>query len=72
MDWWIPGYNEALAKRLMAYHGNITAENTIHYITPIVQTGSLQVAIYDLPNKLLYIANARGDSESGSFNAYER
>ncbi len=72
MDWWIPGYNEALAKQLIEYHGNITAENTIQYILPRVQTGDLHVAVYDLPKGLLYVANARADSETGPRNAYQR
>ena len=72
MDWWIPGFNEALAKQLAIYHGNITAENTIHNIVSIVQTGSLQVAVYDLPNELLYVANARGEGETGPIDAYDR
>ena len=50
MDWLCPAYNEVLARQLTAYHGNITAENTIHNIVSIVQTGDLHVAVYDLPN----------------------
>jgi isopenicillin-N N-acyltransferase-like protein len=36
----ITGYDLVLHKQLNQYYGNITAENTMRYITPIVQTGS--------------------------------
>ncbi len=72
MDWLCPGYNVVLAKQLNAYHGNITAANTIQYVVPIVQTGDLHVAVYDLPNHVLYVANARADDETGPNMAYDR
>lgn len=72
MDWLCPGYSQVLAKQLTTYHGNVTAENTIHNIVSIVQTGDLHVAVYDLPNELLYVANAKADSESGPLHAYDR
>lgn len=72
MDWLCPGYSEVLAKQLTFYHGNITATNTIRDIVSIVQTGDLHVAIYDLSRDLLYVANARGDHESGPLFAYDR
>ena len=72
MDWWIPGYNEALAKQLKIYHGNVTAYNTIRDIVSIVQTGDMHVAIYDLSQWLLYVANACADDESGPLPAYDR
>ena len=72
MDWLCPNYSMVMAKQLNAYHGNITAANTIHYIVPIVQTGDLHIAVYDLPNQVLYVANARADSETGPDMAYDR
>ena len=71
MDWLCPGYNEVLARQLTAYHGNITAENTIHNIVSIVQTGDLHIAVYDLPNEILFVSNTRAASESGPFHAYD-
>ena len=59
MDWLCPGYDQVLYTQLIKYYGNITPENTIQYITPIVQTGDLHIAIYDLTNMILYTANAR-------------
>ncbi len=72
MDWLCPGYSVVLARQLTAYHGNITAANTIQYVVPIVQTGDLHVAVYDLPNEVLYVANARADDETGPNMAYDR
>ena len=72
MDWLCPGYSEVLARQLTSYHGNITAENTIHNIVSIVQTGDLHVAVYDLPNEILYVSTARANNESGPLYAYER
>ena len=72
MDWLCPGYSKVLAKQLGSYHGNITAANTIHFVVPIVQTGDLHIAVYDLPNEVLYVANARADTETGPDMAYDR
>ena len=72
MDWLCPGFNEALAKQLTALHGNITAENTIREVVPIVQTGDLHIAVYDLHNEILYTANAKADDETGPPMAYDR
>ena len=65
MDWLCPGYNQVLAERLQKYHGNLTAEITIHDILPVVQTGDLHIAVYDFPNHFMYVANARSDDETG-------
>lgn len=45
MDWLCPGYTEVLSKQLQKYHGNITAENTIQFITAITQTGDLRIIL---------------------------
>ncbi len=72
MDWLCPGFNQVLGKQLTALHGNITAENTIRDVVPIVQTGDLHIAVYDLPNEILYTANAKADNETGPPMAYDR
>lgn len=72
MDWLCPAYNLALYTQLTAYHGNITAENTIRYITPIVETGSLHIGIYDFTRMQMYVSFAASDSESGPMDAYAR
>ena len=44
--------DQVLAKQLTHYYGNITAENTIQGIVPIVQTGDVHVAVYDLTEQV--------------------
>ncbi|KAJ8316334.1 hypothetical protein KUTeg_006348, partial [Tegillarca granosa] len=71
MDWNCPAFNEVLAKQLNYHYGNITAENVIRDVVPIVQSGNLQVAIYDLTQNIAYLSNARGSNETGPKYAYE-
>lgn len=61
-----------MAQQLQSLHGNITAENSIRYVSSIVQSGSLLVVYYDHPNDLVYISNARASYEQGPEHAYER
>lgn len=72
MDWLCPGYSEALGKALTSFHGNLTARATISHVVPIVQTGDLHIAVYEHRNHTLYVANARGHSETGPDMAYDR
>jgi hypothetical protein len=46
MDWLCPGYSQVLGTQLQKFHGNITAENSIRYITAITQTGDLRICLY--------------------------
>ncbi|XP_061188063.1 prolyl 4-hydroxylase subunit alpha-2-like [Saccostrea echinata] len=71
MDWDCPAFNEVLGNQLQKYHGNITVENTIRDVVSIVQSGDLQVAIYDLTKNLAYLSNAKASYESGPAYAYE-
>jgi hypothetical protein len=72
MDWLCPGYSQVLGEQLLKFHGNITASITIKEIVPIVQTGDLHIAIYDFSRNFVFVANARGDGESGLPMAYDR
>jgi hypothetical protein len=72
MDWVCPNDNSMLSHQLQAYHGNITAENTVRNILSYVQTGNLHIAIYDHSNMFMHVATARGDGESGPLNAFSR
>jgi hypothetical protein len=72
MDWLCPNYGSVMARQMEKFHGNITAENTIRYITPIVQTGDLHCAISDLVNMKMYVATAASVSETGPRMAYDR
>ena len=72
MDWLCPGYNEVLGRQLQKYHGQLTPAVTIRDVVPIVQTGDLHIAVYDLTDHVVYVANARGSGESGPLYAYDR
>lgn len=72
MDWLCPGYSTVLAKQLQKYHGNLTADLVIHDIIPVVQSGDLHIAVYDLELEVMYVSNARGDRETGPDMAYDR
>jgi len=72
MDWLCPGYDLALANQIHKYYGNITAEVSIRYITPIVQTGNLHVAVYDYPTMTMFVSFAAGTNETGPLYAYDR
>ena len=72
MSWNVPKYDQPLHDRLKANYGKINARVVIEDILPRVQTGNLQVAVYDLTANKIWTANARADGESGPLNAYER
>lgn len=61
-----------MGRQLNSLHGNITAENSIRYVSSIVQSGSLLVVYYDHLNDLVYIANARASDETGAEHAFDR
>jgi len=71
MDWLCPGFNSVLNEMLTQYYGNITAENTIKYILPAMQTGGTHVAIYDLTNQYMYYSSV-GLEGSPNRLAYQR
>lgn len=72
MDWLCPGYSSVLAKLLQQYHGNLTADLVIHDVIPVLQSGDLHIAVYDLNLEAMYVSNARGDGEIGPTMAYDR
>jgi isopenicillin-N N-acyltransferase-like protein len=73
MDWICPYYQHIMADQLKAMHGRITPELSISNITSIVRTGSLHVAVYDLTDDMLFVANAKGEQDvSGEKDAYYR
>lgn len=72
MDWLCPAYNLALYTQLTKFHGNITAENTIRYIVPIVETGSLHIGVYDFTRNFMYVSFAAASNESGPLDAWAR
>lgn len=48
MDWLCPNFHVRLHEMLTKYYGNISAESTIQYILPGLNSGNLQAVIYDL------------------------
>lgn len=45
---------------------------TVMQLVGVVQTGDLQAVVYDLAQMQMYVSNARGISEEGPLNAYDR
>ena len=72
MDWLCPSHQYKLYVQLMKQYGQITPESSIQNISSIAKTGDLHVAVYDLTDIVLYVANARGSNETGPLEAYRR
>lgn len=73
MDWFCPFYQHSLYQQLSLYHGMLTPEISILNVTSAVMTGDLHLAVYDLTDGLLYVANHAPNGMSTPFlNAYER
>ncbi|CAF1459718.1 unnamed protein product [Rotaria sordida] len=72
MDWLCPAFQSKLYEQIRAQYGQITPETTIQSIPAVVKTGDVQVAVYDLTDNMLYVANARGEGEHGPLPAYQR
>ena len=71
MDWLCPTFSKVLHDRIKA-NVPLTPEKTIKSILPIVQTGDLHIAVYDLSDGYMFVANARGRNETGPEMAYDR
>ena len=61
-----------MARQLNALYGNLTPETAIRNLTSIVQTGSLLTTYYDFEIDSIYTANARGQNETGPYDAFDR
>ena len=72
MDWTCPYYQHIMYQQLHYLHGKLTPENTASNVTAVVGTGALHVAVYDLTDDQLYVANARGVNQTGPKYAYQR
>ena len=53
-----PDYDPCLNDLMDEFYGEISAENTIQYITPVHETGDMHIAIYDFDNQYMYVASA--------------
>jgi len=72
MDWQCPGYNSLLSHQLKQYHGQITPEIAIRYITSYEQSGDNHLAFYDLKNMKFWVSFAAPHTVSGPKEAYNR
>jgi isopenicillin-N N-acyltransferase like protein len=72
MDWICPVIQYKLYTQLDHYYGKITPEVTIQNITSFIESGDVQVALFDLTDNVMYVANARGTNEHGPLEAYQR
>lgn len=72
MDWLCPSFYIRLHEMLTKYHGTISAENTLRYIVPGLNSGNLQAVVYDLSNEWVYIAYGYINDKGKKINAYER
>lgn len=74
MSWDVPKYDQRLHDMLVRNYGKLTPEITIREILPTVKTGSLQVAVYDLTNSVVWTANAAAVSagEPPPLKAHDR
>jgi hypothetical protein len=72
MDWICPNDNTMISHQLNAFHGNITAENTIRHITSYVQTGDVHIAMYDHSAALMYVSVAAKIGTPGPKQSYAR
>eukprot|EP00943_MAST-04B_sp_MAST-4B-sp1_P007997 g7997.t1 len=75
MDWDCPAWTSLLGKKILEEgykEGMLTAEKTIRYVNPIVQTGNLHVAIYEPNNAIFYLSQSIGSKMEGPKFAYER
>jgi hypothetical protein len=72
MDWQCPSYQYKMYQQITAQYGQITPESTIQNITAVVQTGNLHVAVYDLTDNILYVANGHGVNQSKPIYGYQR
>jgi isopenicillin-N N-acyltransferase-like protein len=72
MDWLCPSFQYKLYQQITSQYGQITPESTIENISAVVKTGDVHMAVYDLTDNILYVANARGSHAQGPKPAYQR
>lgn len=72
MDWNCPPYHERLHEMLTKNYGNITAEVAIRNIVPGLNSGNLQVVVYDLTYEKVYFAYGYVTDQDKKINAFLR
>jgi len=72
MDWICPSYNTVLGNLLQKYHGTLTPEVAIRYVSAVEQSGDNHIAFYDLTNLNMYVSFASPNGVGGPAAAYAR
>lgn len=72
MDWNCPAFHIRLHELLDKYHGQINSELAIRSIVPGLNSGNLQVVVYDLTNEYVYFAFGHVNEGGKRVNAYMR
>jgi len=72
MDWDCPGYNTLLSNQIIKYHGQVTPEIAIRYLSPVEKSGDNHLAFYDLTNMKFWVSFAAPHSVGGPIEAYSR
>lgn len=72
MDWICPAFNLALGQAIQKYHGQISPEVGIRYISAVEQSGDNHIVYYDLKNMDFYVSFAAPFSVGGNVAAFDR
>jgi len=72
MDWLCPAYDTVLSNLLLKYHGQLTPEIAIQYVSSVEQSGDNHIAFYDLTKMNLYVSFAAPNGVGGPVAAYAR
>lgn len=72
MDWLCPSFHERLAQLLQKHHGEITAEKAVRIIVPGLNSGNLQVVVYDLTYNQVFFAFGHVNADGSRTNAFMR
>jgi len=72
MDWLCPTFNTVLSGQIQKYHGNITPQTVISYISAVEESGDNHIAVYDLTNMVIYVSFAAPHNVGGPVAAYDR
>jgi hypothetical protein len=72
MDWLCPAFHQRLGELLAQHHGQITAEKAVRVIVPGLNSGNLQVVVYDLTYNRVLFAFGHVNEDQSRTNAYMR
>jgi hypothetical protein len=72
MDWLCPSFHQRLHEMLEKTYGQITAEVAVRTIVPGLNSGNLQVVVYDLTNEQVYFSYGYVTEHNEKIDAYKR